>query len=365
MNRFLLAAATAAAVVLSPAAGAQTVLKMQSSSAAGSFSLKYMQEVWAPKLEQMTYGNLKIDIRPSKSVVPHRETPQAVSAGILQGDLNAVAYFAGRDPVFGIMGDLIAGYDTPAQKQMFFRFGGGVEIHAEGLRQALSAGKIKVVGAGPFAKEAFVSTIADQDRGRPQGPEAAFAGGHGCRGVPPRRLRPDLHSRSPSCTPRSRRRWWMRLTPAPTPTTHSLGFNKIAKYPLYPGHSLHGGHSVRRSTRTVWEKIGPHGAGGARDLVLRRVDGPHPRHRSSKTASWSRWTSAGKGNVRASRSSTGRTEERDEVPCKLAQGAWEDISKQSPIWPRKPTTRTSTFMQTDGSAVTGRLCLLRVLDRRS
>ena len=79
-------------------------------------------------LEKMTYGNLKVDIRPFKSVVPHRETPQAVAAGILQGDLNAAAYIAGRDPVFGIMGDLIAGYDTPEQKQMFFRFGGGKEI---------------------------------------------------------------------------------------------------------------------------------------------------------------------------------------------------------------------------------------------
>ncbi|MCG8546441.1 MAG: hypothetical protein MJE12_19765 [Alphaproteobacteria bacterium] len=127
-------------------------------NAAGSFSLNYLNKHWGPKLEAMTYGNLKIDIRPSKSVVPHRETPQAVAAGILQGDLNAVAYFAGRDPVFGIMGDLIAGYDTPFQKQKFFRFGGGVEI----LQKAWDKhypGKIHVVGAGPFAKEAFVSTV--------------------------------------------------------------------------------------------------------------------------------------------------------------------------------------------------------------
>ena len=99
MKRVSVAVATAAAICLSGAVQAQTVLKLQASSAAGSFSMKYYDN-WIPKLEAMTYGNLKVDIRPSKSVVPHRETPQAVSAGILQGDLNAVAYFAGRDPVF-------------------------------------------------------------------------------------------------------------------------------------------------------------------------------------------------------------------------------------------------------------------------
>jgi TRAP-type mannitol/chloroaromatic compound transport system substrate-binding protein len=133
------------------------VLKLKTSSATGSFSINYMNENWMPKLEQVTYGTLKVDICPSKSVVPHRETPQADPAGILQGDLNAVAYFAGRDPVFGIMGDLTPGYDIPEQKQMFFRFGGGKEI----LQKAYDkhyCGSIHVVGAGPFAKEAFVST---------------------------------------------------------------------------------------------------------------------------------------------------------------------------------------------------------------
>ena len=112
-KKTLLGAVALGMATVAASASAQTVLKLQTSSAAGCFSIKYMNENWVPKLEQMTYGNLKVDIRPSKSVVPHRETPQAVAAGILQGDLNAVAYFAGRDPVFGIMGDLIAGYDTP------------------------------------------------------------------------------------------------------------------------------------------------------------------------------------------------------------------------------------------------------------
>ena len=84
MRRKVLAGVIAAAAfTLSTSASAVTVIKVQSSSAAGSFSYKLTAEKWAPKLEQMTYGNIKIDVRPSKSVVPHRETPQAVAAGIL------------------------------------------------------------------------------------------------------------------------------------------------------------------------------------------------------------------------------------------------------------------------------------------
>ena len=88
----LLAAGAIAAGATSAHAG--TVIKIQTANAAGSFSLKYLNENWVPKLKAMTYGNIELDIRPSKTVVPHRETPQAVAAGILQGDMNAVAYFA-------------------------------------------------------------------------------------------------------------------------------------------------------------------------------------------------------------------------------------------------------------------------------
>lgn len=129
MRRILtLGVAAVATMAVAASAQAQTVLKLQTAMAAGSFTLNYLNEVWVPKLEAMTYGNIKMEILPSKSVVPHRETPGAVAAGILQGDLNAVAYFAGKDQGYALLGDLIAGYDTAEQMQMFCRFGGGKEV---------------------------------------------------------------------------------------------------------------------------------------------------------------------------------------------------------------------------------------------
>ena len=49
-------------------------------------------------LSDLTDGKLQIEGLPTKSVVPHRETIDAVANGILDGDFNAIAYFAGRDP---------------------------------------------------------------------------------------------------------------------------------------------------------------------------------------------------------------------------------------------------------------------------
>ena len=324
MKRLLIGAAVAAAVTISHAASAQTVLKLQASSAAGSFSLKYINEVWAPKLEQMTYGNLKIDIRPSKSVVPHRETPQAVAAGILQGDLTAVASFAGRDPVFGIMGDLIAGYDTPEQKQMFFRFGGGVEILQKAYDKHFG-GKIKVIGAGPFAKEAFVSTIpirsvADLKGVKLRSPEGMAAEVFLRAGAAPTSIPfPELYT--------ALEKKVVDAADASSYTNNtSLGFNKIGKYPLYPGiHSMAVIQFV--VNKALWDKVGENGQAALETWYY---------------AAWPDLTRAtdvqDRELVARDRADTDSgieiidwpQAERDKLRT-IAQGAWEDIGKQSEL----------------------------------
>ena len=95
-----------------------------------------------------------MDVLPIQPVVPHRETIDAVANGILDGDMNAIAYFAGRDPAFAIMGDLIiAGYDTPEQYQEYCLHGGGKEM-LQKIYDTLMPNKIKVLYCGPYGKEA-------------------------------------------------------------------------------------------------------------------------------------------------------------------------------------------------------------------
>ena len=137
------------ALVLSAApdsADAKT-LKVQASSKAGDWAHRFMTDKWAPKLDAMTGGEIKIDVLPTKAVVPHRETIDAVANGILDGDLNAVSYFSGRDPAFAIIGDLIAGYDTVDQVRTFCEYGGGKEI-LQKLYDKYTKGQVHVVGCG-------------------------------------------------------------------------------------------------------------------------------------------------------------------------------------------------------------------------
>ena len=116
------------ALLVAPQAADAKTLKVQSSSKGGDWAHRFMTDKAAPKLELMTSGSLKIDVLPTKAVVPHRETIDAVANGILDGDLNAVSYFAGRDPAFAIIGDLIAGYDTVDQVRTFCQYGGGKAV---------------------------------------------------------------------------------------------------------------------------------------------------------------------------------------------------------------------------------------------
>lgn len=133
-------------------------LKFQASSSPGDWAHRFMTDGWQQKVGIMSGGSIEVEVLPTKAVVPHRETVDAVANGILDGDMNAVSYFAGRDPAFGIIGDLIAGYDTPEQVRMFCHEGGGKEM-LQKIYDELWPDSIHVIGCGPYTKEALVSTV--------------------------------------------------------------------------------------------------------------------------------------------------------------------------------------------------------------
>lgn len=150
-------AATLGAVATSGANAGQK-LKIQTSANASHFSLAYMKENgWIEEFANRTGGRYEIELLPIKAVVPHRETPKAVSNGILDGDLTSSSYFSGLDKSFAIIGDLIAGYDTPEQIQEFCRNGGGSQMLQKMFDQIQPG--VQVVGCGSYAREAFVSKV--------------------------------------------------------------------------------------------------------------------------------------------------------------------------------------------------------------
>ncbi|MEM0990537.1 MAG: TRAP transporter substrate-binding protein [Pseudomonadota bacterium] len=251
---------SAAAVALTMGLGAVTAdaktLKFQASSKAGDWAHRFMTETWGPKLGAMTGGAVSVDVLPTKAVVPHRETIDAVANGILDGDLNAVSYFSGRDPAFAIIGDLIAGYDTVDQVRTFCMHGGGKEILQE-LYDKYMPGKIHVVGCGPYAKEAFVSTV-------PIRTVADFAG---VKVRSPEGLAAEVFKRAgaaPVSLPFSEVYTALEkgVIDAADASAHvnnnASGMYKVAKFPIYPGiHSM----AVLQFivNKRTWDSLGPEG----------------------------------------------------------------------------------------------------------
>ena len=248
----LAVAISAVALTFVAEASYAKTLKVQASSKAGDWAHRFMTDKWAPKLSSMSGGNIKIDVLPTKAVVPHRETIDAVANGILDGDLNAVSYFSGRDPAFAIIGDLIAGYDTVDQVRTFCQYGGGKEI-LQKLYDKYTKGKVHVVGCGPYAKEAFVSTV----------PIRGIADFKGVKVRSPEGLAAEVFKRvgaAPVSLPFSEvytaleKKVIDAADASAHVNNHASGMYKVAKFPIYPGiHSM----AVLQFivNKKVWDKM--------------------------------------------------------------------------------------------------------------
>lgn len=249
----LLCGAIAVAASMGMGDAEAKTLKLQASSKAGDWAHRFMTDDWQKKFNMMTgEDGVKIDVLPTKAVVPHRETIDAVANGILDGDLNAVSYFSGRDPAFAIMGDLIAGYDTVDQMQTFCQIGGGKEM-LQKIYDKYTKGKVHVVGCGPYAREAFVSSIeidtVDKMKGvKIRSPEGLAAEVFKRAGATPVSLPfSEVYT--------SLEKGIVQAADASAHVNNNAsGMYKVAKYPIYPGiHSM----AVLQFivNKDVWDKL--------------------------------------------------------------------------------------------------------------
>lgn len=216
-------------------AGAET-WTVQTSTPSGSAIHKHF-EVWAEKLKIMTDNAIEIQLAPAGAVVPHNQTMDAIGQGILQGDLTATVYFGGRDKAFALMGDLIAGYDTPWQFFSYCYQGGGLDIFQD-MFDKYSNSQVKVVGCAPSARESFTSTIPIKGVDDLQGvklrsPEGLAAevfkrAGAAPVGLPGSEVFTSLQKGVIQAADYSS-----------YTEDESIGLHDIAKYPIYPGiHSM-------------------------------------------------------------------------------------------------------------------------------
>lgn len=316
-----LAIAAAALVAVAPAVSAKT-LKLQASSKAGDWAHRFMTDTWAPKLGEMTGGDLKVEVLPTKAVVPHRETIDAVAAGILEGDLNAVSYFTGRDPAFAIIGDLIAGYDTVDQVRTFCMHGGGKEI-LQKLYDKYTNGRVHVVGCGPYAKEAFVSTV----------PIRTVADMQGVKVRSPEGLAAEVFKRAgatPVSLPFSEvytaldKKLIDAADASALVNNEASGMHKIAKYPIYPGiHSM----AVLQFivNKSTWDKLSKEHQTALEVWYSAAYDAMR-REAKLQDAEIAEKYASGEDVKIIDWSKEERAKFRE-----IAVGAWEDFAQKSPL----------------------------------
>lgn len=256
MTRSLRATALAAALIAATSlpASAQTVLRIQTSMNAGESFYVNMEKFWVPRLAEMTGGELTIELAPAGAIVPYNETMDAVANGILQGDFTTTVYFAGRSRAFSLMGDLIAGYDRPEQVSAFCYHGGGKEA-LQSIYDEMTGGQVVLVGCSPVARESFVSMVpmrgVDDMKGKkvraPEGLAAEVFKRAGASVV----VLPS------SETYTGIDKGVVDAADFSTYTMNdSVGFTKVAKYPIYPGiHSM----PIQQLTinKSTWDELTP------------------------------------------------------------------------------------------------------------
>ncbi|MEX0956663.1 MAG: TRAP transporter substrate-binding protein [Rhizobiaceae bacterium] len=236
MLKKLLGTATIAlsALVLSGAAfAADYNWTFQTSETAGEPGFVNKQK-WAESVKEMSGGRIEIEILPIGSVVPHTDTLDAVGSGILQGHLTDPSYFAGKDPAFAMMGNLVGAWSDPFELLGFMQSGGGHELYSE----LVEPYGVHFIGAAATEPEAFVSkvpirTVEDLKGVKLRAPEGMVyeifsKAGAAPVALPGSEIFTALDKGVVDAADNT-----------VFATNQALGMNDIAHYPLYPGfHSL-------------------------------------------------------------------------------------------------------------------------------
>ena len=126
----------------------------QTSGAAGDDVYRFLEE-WAGWVKEDSKGRIEIQVLPADAVVKYTETLDAVGANIIQGDFTDPSYFAGKDPAFSLIGNMVGAWSHPSQLFDMMANGGGFDI----FDKLLNTYNVKLLGVASTGVEAFVSKI--------------------------------------------------------------------------------------------------------------------------------------------------------------------------------------------------------------
>ena len=233
---FLLTLAATMMLILAsnPADAAATwKWKMQSLWQAGTVNQKVFEQ-FCERIKKLTNGQLEIEPIPVGTIVGYTETLDAVGAGILDGHHSGGPYFAGKEPALALTADLNGAYENPYQAQMWFEYGGGLEL----TREIYAKFNVHYVGPVWWGVESVPSkkelpTVESFKGVKMRAPEGLGADiwrriGVGVVTLPGSEVFTALDRGVIDATD------WGTLG-----MNQDLGYHKIAPFPLYPGfHSM-------------------------------------------------------------------------------------------------------------------------------
>ncbi|MEZ8143041.1 C4-dicarboxylate ABC transporter substrate-binding protein [Enterovibrio norvegicus FF-33] len=147
-----LLAATLTGLFSASALAADFTLKIQSSDPSGDLNYKLQQE-WAERVELMSNGRIDIDLLPVGSIVKHTETLSSIKLGIIDGHVTATGYFSGKDPAFGLIGNMVGAWSDTTQLLQYMNYGGGNEL----MTELYAPYGVKFIGASTTGVESFIS----------------------------------------------------------------------------------------------------------------------------------------------------------------------------------------------------------------
>ena len=106
----LVSVAVAASVLSSGAMAAKIQLKMQVERSVQRFHVQDGRALGERTVSAMTGGDIQIDLVSAGAVVPIQNMLDAASTGILQMYSADPSFFAGKNPAFAMMGNLVGAW---------------------------------------------------------------------------------------------------------------------------------------------------------------------------------------------------------------------------------------------------------------
>lgn len=233
MLKMFLAAITMLTLMSGTAVAAEYNWTLQTSGAAGDDVTRFLEE-FSKWVKEDTNGRIDISIMPADSVVKYTETLDAVGANIIQMDSTDPSYFAGKDPAFSLIGNMVGAWSDPYQLFDMMQNGGGFEI----FDQLLNQYNVKLLGVASTGVEAFVSkkpirSVADLKGVKLRAPQGMVNNVFTAVGATPVNL-------PGSEVYTSLEKGVIDASDYTVfATNQAQGMNDIARYPIYPGfHSM-------------------------------------------------------------------------------------------------------------------------------